>query len=111
MFSPVRAKKIVNGVIKNYIPNNVLAKFTDLSGDRDLSVDAYFCTHSFTISKAKVLRDMKKNSYPFKWMGKKIKYFKQDYCIGDVDFEWQLPVLKWWLKKNKQFIKNVRCKC
>ena len=100
MFSPVRAKKITGTEIKNYIPNNTLSKFTGLSGDRNLSVDTYFCTHSFTITKAKVLKNMKQNDYPFKWMGKKIKFIEQDSCIGDIDFEWQLPVLKWWLKKN-----------
>ena len=102
MFSPVRAKKIFKKEIRNYIPNNIISRFTDLSGDRDLSTDTYFCTHSFTISRAKVLIDMNKNNYPFKWMGKKIRYIKQDFCIGDVDFEWQLPVLKWWLQKNKR---------
>lgn len=100
MFSPVRAVKINNDKIINFIPNNILKKFTNLSGDRDNSTDSYFITHSCTISKISVLKNMNKNPMPFKWMGKKKSYLIQNDCVGDIDFQWQLDVAKAWLKKN-----------
>ena len=101
MFSPVRAKKIKNKVINNYIPNKTLSKITSLSCDRDKSIDTFFCTGSFTISKANILKNLKKNPMPFRWIGKRAQYIEQDQCVGDIDFEWQLPSIEWWLKKNK----------
>ena len=44
--------------------------------------------------------NLKKNPFPFRWIGKKSRYMIQDNCVGDIDFEWQIPVIKWWLKKN-----------
>ena len=100
MFSPIRAKKISGNFLNTYVPNKVMSKYTDLSCDRDKSVDTFFCTGSFTISTANILTNLKKNQFPFRWIGKKTRYIIQDNCVGDIDFEWQLPAIKWWLKKN-----------
>lgn len=102
MFSPVRAMKIKNDKILNFISNNNLKKFTNLSGDRDKSTDSYFCTHSFALSKKRVFYSPEKNPSPFKWMGKQKLFIEQDSCIGDVDFEWQIPVVKWWMHRFKR---------
>lgn len=98
-FSPVRAKKIVGQKLLNYIPNKNLKKFTPLSCDRDKSVHSYYCTQSFTISRANVLKNMKKNPFPFNWMSDKTSYLFQDSCVGDIDFPWQIEATKWWIKK------------
>ena len=98
-FSPVRAKKIINDNLLNYIPNKALRKFTPLSCDRDKSVNAYYCTQSFTITRARNMRIMKKNPFPFNWMASKCASIKQESCVGDIDFPWQLEVAKWWVKK------------
>ena len=98
-FSPVRAKKVMKDRLLNYIPNKKLKKFTPLSCDRDKSVHSYYCTQSFTISRANVLKNMKKNPFPFNWMSKKSTYIFQDSCVGDIDFPWQLEATKWWIKK------------
>ena len=97
-FSPVRTKKIKKNELLNYIPNEKLKKFTPLSCDRDKSVHAYYCTRSFTISRANILKNMKKNPFPFNWMGKKSTYIFQDACVGDIDFPWQIEATKWWIK-------------
>ena len=102
MYSPVRAKKTKGKYLLNYIPNKVLSKYTALSCDRDKSVNSYYCTQSFTVSRAKILKNMKLNPFPFNWMGKKVRYIKQDSCVGDIDFPWQLEATKLWLKKNKK---------
>ena len=98
-FSPVRAKKIQGQKLLNYIPNKDLKKFTPLSCDRDKSVHSYICTQSFTVSRAKVLKNMKKNPFPFNWMSKNTSFIFQDNCVGDIDFPWQIEATKWWLKK------------
>lgn len=98
-FSPVRAKKIKGRKLLNYIPNKELKKFTPLSCDRDKSVHSYYCTQSFTISRANTLKNMKKNPFPFNWMSKNTSFIFQDSCVGDIDFPWQIEATKWWLKK------------
>lgn len=98
-FSPVRAKKVKNKMLQNYIPNKQLSRFTKLSCDRDKSVHSFFCTQSFTISKAKILKNMKMNPFPYNWMGKRVKHIEQKFCVGDIDFPWQIEVTKWWIKK------------
>ena len=101
MFSPVRAKKIKAGKLINYIDNRTLSKFTALSGDRDKSVDSFFCTNAFSICTKESLVNMAKNPWPFKWMGKNVKYVIQEHSVGDIDFEWQLPTVEWWIRKYK----------
>ena len=98
-FSPVRSKKIKGKQLLNYITNSTLKRFTPLSCDRDKSVHSFYCTQSFTISRARILRKMKKNPFPFNWMAKKTTYIFQDSCVGDIDFPWQLEATKWWIKK------------
>lgn len=100
MYSPTRSFKIKNQKIINYIPNNILKRFTNLSGDRKLTEPSYFITHSCTMSKNEVFK--KKNNYPFLWMGKKIGFITQDNCIGDIDYEWQKIASANWLKKNEK---------
>ncbi len=102
MFSPVRAMKIKNKKLVNFIPNNVLRKYVNLSGDRDKSTDTFFINHSFTLSKKSVFKNPKKNPMPFQWMGQKKFFIEQDFCVGDIDFEWQIPVVEWWLKNKKK---------
>jgi len=102
MFSPVRALKVKNNYIENYVPNKIMMKYTSLSGDRDRTEDSYFSTHSCTVSKSKVFKKIKNNPMPFKWMGRKKSYILQENCVGDIDFEWQLKVAEWWIKKNEK---------
>ena len=98
----VRAKKIKGKNLLNYIPNKALSKYTPLSCDRDKSVHSYYCTQSFTISRAKILSNMKLNPFPFNWMGKRMRYITQESCVGDIDFQWQLEATKWWIKNFKK---------
>ena len=102
MFSPVRSMKIQRGKLLNFIPEKTLKKITPLSGDRDQSIDSFFITHSCTVSKIKVFENKEKNPMPFVWMGKKKGFIEQQDCVGDIDFEWQKIITKWWLKKNAQ---------
>ena len=46
------------------------------------------------------LENLKKGLLPQKWMGKKIAPIKS-WGGCDVDFEWQIPSVEYWLKKSK----------
>ena len=47
----------------------------------------------------KILDYIKKGLLPQKWMGKKIASIPS-WGGCDVDYEWQLPMVEFWLKKN-----------
>ena len=62
---------------------------------------------SVSVVRPKCLEQMQNGILPQKWMGRKIGAIKS---IGgfDLDFEWQLPILEYWIKnmeKNKVFKK------
>ena len=101
MFSPIRSMKVSKGRVVNFFPNEIMKKYTSLSGDRNKSTDTYFITHSCTVTKIDVFNNKNKNPMPFQWMGRNKSFIKQDNCVGDIDFEWQSNVAENWLKKNK----------
>ena len=82
--------------------------FETLNCDRDSQGDVYYADMSVSVVRPKCLEKLHEGLLPQKWMGKKIRYIKQDFCIGDVDFEWQLPVLKWWLQKISNILFSKR---
>ena len=41
------------------------------------------------------------NQKPFMWLGKKILPYKKDFG-GDIDAEWQYPVLESWLTEESK---------
>ena len=53
---------------------------------------------SVSVVRPKCLENMKQGLLYQKWMGKKIGAIKS---IGgfDLDFEWQVPILEYWIKK------------
>jgi hypothetical protein len=59
----------------------------------------FFADGGATIVRIESLLNMKDNMPPFKWMGKKIYPLEQPAGGGDLDYEWQVPVLEWWVKK------------
>ena len=54
---------------------------------------------SVSVVRPKCLENLKDGLLPQKWMGKKIAAIpSRGGC--DVDYEWQLPMVEFWLKKN-----------
>ena len=60
----------------------------------------FFADMAVSVVRPKCLENLKKWFIATKWMGKKIKPI---HFLGgcDVDFEWQLPSVEYWIKKNK----------
>jgi len=100
MWSPIRARKLSkDGTLKPFVPFNVFGNPKTLNCDRDSQGDVHFADMSVSVVRPKCLENLKNGLLPQKWMGKKIApIFSSGGC--DVDYEFQLPMVEFWLKKN-----------
>lgn len=99
MYSPVRARKIgKDGLLHPFIPFDRYDKYTKISCDRDSQGDVYFTDVSISIVRPRSLEDLNYGILPQRWMGQKI-YPLKNWGALDVDFEWQIPQVEFWLKK------------
>lgn len=98
MFSPERARTLDNGLLVPYVPFNLFGH--TISCDRKDHLKTFFADGGATIVRIESLLEMDGNMPPFKWMGRKIYPLEQPANTGDLDYEWQIPVLEWWLKKH-----------
>tara|TARA_B100000963_G_scaffold350135_2_gene360001 strand:+ start:2754 stop:3491 length:738 start_codon:yes stop_codon:yes gene_type:complete len=99
MWSPIRARKLSKeGILEPFIPFNKYPRKIKINCDRDSQGDVFYADMSVSVVRPKCLENMKQGLLPQKWMGKKIGAIKS---IGgfDLDFEWQVPILEYWIKK------------
>jgi len=100
MWSPLRARKIdEKGLLQPFIPLESFANHKDLSCDRDSQGDVWFADMGVSIIRPRCLEDIKNGLLPQRWMGKKIYPLKQWGGL-DVDYEWQIPQVEHWLRKE-----------
>jgi len=99
MWSPLRARKISNNLLKPFVPFKTFGNPKTLNCDRDSQGDVYYADMSVSIVRPKCLENLKGGLLPQKWMGKKIAPIPS-WGGCDVDYEWQLPMVEFWLKKN-----------
>jgi len=97
MWSPLRAKKIdENGKLVSFIPIEFFGE--NVSCDRNSQGEAWYADCSTFIVRPRCM--IKKNGdLPFTWLGRKIHPIKQWGGL-DIDFEWQVPVVEFWLKSH-----------
>ena len=102
MYSPLRARKLEkDGSLKPFVPFESFGDPKKLNCDRDSQGNVYFADMSVSVVRPKCLEDTQNGLLPQKWMGKKIApIFSEFGC--DIDFEWQIPIVEHWLKKNKK---------
>ena len=100
MWSPLRARKLdKKGNLQPFVPFKTFGNPKTLNCDRDSQGDVYYADMSVSIVRPQCLEKLKDGLLPQKWMGKKIApIFSEAGC--DVDFEWQMPTVEYWLKKN-----------
>ena len=97
MFTPIRAKLIdKNNFIKPLIK---LSNFKKINSNRDSAGNTHFIDLSLQIIKPSCFEKMNGNQKPFLWLGNKILPYIKDFG-GDIDANWQLILLKDWLKKK-----------
>jgi hypothetical protein len=99
MWSPLRARKIGDdGLLHPFVPFEVFESDT-LNCDRDSQGDAWYADVAISVVRPQCLENLDDGLLPQKWMGQNIYPLKQEAGC-DVDYDWQVPVVEWWLKKN-----------
>ena len=100
MYSPVRARGIgEDGLLHPFIPFENYPVDMKINCDRDAQGDVYFADVCLSVVRPRCLENLHEGILPQKWMGKKIYPIKQWGGL-DVDYEWQLPQIEFWLTKH-----------
>lgn len=103
MWSPLRARKIGgDGLLHPFVPFDVFDSFKILTCDRDSQGDVWFADMGASIVRPRCIDNIEQGLLPQKWMGQKIYPLKQWGGL-DVDYEWQIPQVEYWLRMNKWF--------
>jgi molybdopterin-guanine dinucleotide biosynthesis protein A len=100
MWSPLRARKIgEDGLLHPFVPFEAFGGPKILNCDRDSQGDVWFADMGVSIVRTRCLERLDEGLLPQKWMGQKIYPLKQWGGL-DVDYEWQVPLVEFWLKKH-----------
>lgn len=100
MYSPIRARRIEkDGLLGPFIPFEAYAKNMKINCDRNSQGDVYFADVCLSIVRPHCLEDLSYGILPQRWMGQKI-YPLKNWGGCDVDFEWQIPLVEYWLRKH-----------
>lgn len=100
MYSPVRARKIGrDGLLHPFIPFESYPPDMQINCDRDAQGDVYFADVCLSVVRPRCLENLHNGILPQKWMGQKIYPLKQWGGL-DVDYEWQLPQIEFWLREH-----------
>ena len=100
MWSPLRARTIGDdGLLHPFVPFETFGDPKNLNCDRDSQGDVWFADMGVSIVRPRCLEHIEEGLLPQKWMGQKIYPIKQWGGL-DVDYEWQIPQVEYWLRKN-----------
>ena len=102
IWAPPRARRIdKDGFLKTYVPFEEYLDEEKITSDRESMDDAWFADMGVSIVQPRCLENIENGMPPQKWMGQKIYPLKQ--CGGlDVDYEWQIPQVEYWIKKHQR---------
>jgi len=100
MWSPLRARKVgSDGLLQPFVPFETFGDPKTLNCDRDSQGDVWFADMSVSIVRPHCLDALHEGVLPQKWMGQRIYPLKQWGGL-DVDYEWQVPQVEFWLRKH-----------
>lgn len=100
MWSPLRARRETkDGLLEPFVPFETFGDPKTLNCDRDSQGDVWFADMGLSIVRPRCLENLSGGLLPQKWMGRKIHPLKQ-WGGCDVDYEWQMPGVEYWLRKN-----------
>lgn len=100
MWSPLRARKLEkDGCLKPFVPFETFGNPRTLNCDRDSQGDVHYADMSVSVVRPACIEHMKDGMLPQKWMGNKIAAIPS-WGGCDVDYEWQIPMVEYWIKKN-----------
>ena len=100
MYSPLRARKIEkDGLLQPFVPFEAIGNPEDFNCNRDSQGDVWFADVCVSVVRPRCLDNIETGLLPQKWMGRKIYPLKQWGGL-DVDYEWQIGQVEYWLKKH-----------
>ena len=100
MWSPLRARKVgEDDLLHPFVPFEALGTRETINCDRDCQGDVWFADMGVSIVRPRCLDNLNDGLPPQRWMGRKIYPLKQWGGL-DVDYEWQIPQVEYWLKKH-----------
>ncbi len=100
MWSPLRARKLDDrGLLQPFVPFETFGDPATLNCDRDSQGDVYFADMSVSIVRPRCLESIEEGLLPQKWMGQSI-YPIRNWGGCDVDYEWQVPQVEFWLRTH-----------
>jgi len=100
MWSPLRARRIgEDGLLHPFVPFDVFGDTVTLNCDRDSQGDVWFADMGASIVQPHCLEEIQTGLLPQRWMGQRIYPLKQ-WGGCDVDYEWQIPLVEFWLKAH-----------
>ena len=100
MWSPLRARRInENGLLRPFVPFETFGDPRKMNCNRDSQGDVWFADVAVSIVRPRCLEDVENGLLPQKWMGRRIYPLKQ-WGGCDVDYEWQIPLVEFWLRKH-----------
>ncbi|WP_240866959.1 cytidylyltransferase domain-containing protein [Cylindrospermopsis raciborskii] len=100
MWSPLRARKIKeDGCLHPFVPFEVFGDPRSLNCDRDSQGEVHFADMSVSVVRPHCLERLEDGLLPQKWMGQKIAPISS-WGGCDIDYEWQVPMVEFWLKKH-----------
>jgi len=101
MYSPTRARKVDDdGFLQPYIPFEFHPSSDQINCDRDSQGDVWFADVAMSIIRPRNLLNLEEGTLPQRWMGKKILPIYNQAGL-DLDYEWQLGQVSWWLQNFK----------
>ena len=99
MWSPLRARKLDReGCLQPFVPFDVFGDPKTLNCDRDSQGDVWYADMGCSVVRPHCLENLESGLLPQKWMGQNIYPIYQEAGC-DVDYEWQVPVVEWWIQK------------
>ena len=100
MWSPLRARKVgSDGLLQPFVPFETFGDPKTLNCDRDSQGDVWFADMSVSIVRPRCLEALHEGQLPQKWMGRRIYPLKQWGGL-DVDYDWQVPQVEFWLRQH-----------
>jgi CMP-N-acetylneuraminic acid synthetase len=99
MWSPLRARQLDGeGRLQPFVPFEVFGDPKTLNCDRDSQGDVWYADMGCSVVRPHCLENLDTGLLPQKWMGQKIAPIYQEAGC-DIDYEWQVPVVEWWVQK------------
>lgn len=100
MWSPLRARRLGDdGLLRPFVPFETFGDPKTLNCDRDSQGNVYFADMSVSVVRPHCLENLRDGMLPQRWMGQRI-YPLAQWGGLDVDYDWQLPQVEFWLRRH-----------